>query len=174
MLSAATVALALVAQAANFGAEVRLFAFLVLPVVLVLGWATHLRLGDARGEDVWLVVGTNRLRHADLELAPELAPYFVTAHHDDEAGIRQIYGYSFVRTGGVPPSRVLASTPALVGVINAVVAGVLAGLAVEALGMPTAIYVADGAATGLVSAGHTRRRTNCQTVGTATGNANTN
>ena len=33
-------------------------------------------------DDAW-VVGMNRLRHAYLEAAPELRPYFVTAWTDD-------------------------------------------------------------------------------------------
>jgi len=93
VLSAAVVALALMAQATEFGEDFRLFALLVLPVVFFVGVATQLRLGDARNEDVWLVVGMNRLRHAYLELAPELEPYFVTSHHDDMPGIMQTYGY---------------------------------------------------------------------------------
>ena len=52
VLSAATVALALVAQATDFGGDFRLFALLVLPVVLVVGVGTHIRPGDARVEDV--------------------------------------------------------------------------------------------------------------------------
>jgi len=94
VLSAAVVALALVAQATAFGPGFRLFALLVLPVVLLVGLATVLRLGDANTDDFGLVLGMNRLRHAYLELAPELEPYFVTAHHDDEAGIMRSFGLS--------------------------------------------------------------------------------
>src|SRR5690348_12454467 len=72
VLSAAIVALALVAQATAFGPVCRLFALLVLPIVLLVGVATVLRLGAANGEDFGLVIGMNRLRHAYLELAPEL------------------------------------------------------------------------------------------------------
>jgi hypothetical protein len=70
VLSAATVALALVAQAAGFGDNFRVLALLVLPVVLVLGLGTQLRLVYAQGEDAWLVIGMNRLRHAFLEMPP--------------------------------------------------------------------------------------------------------
>src|SRR5262245_16104393 len=78
VLSAAVVALALVAQATTFGAGFRLFALLVLPIVLLVGLATVIRLADANTDDFGLVLGMNRLRHAYLELAPELEPYFVT------------------------------------------------------------------------------------------------
>src|SRR5215467_9441696 len=72
VLSAAVVALALVAQATAFGPSFRLFALLVLPVVLLAGLATLTRLGNANTDDFGVVLGMNRLRHAYLELAPEL------------------------------------------------------------------------------------------------------
>src|SRR4029077_4750130 len=87
VLSAAVVALALAAQATAFGPGFRLFALLVLPVVLLVGLATILRLDAANDEDFGLVVGMNQLRHGYLEFAPELEPYFVTAHYDDEASV---------------------------------------------------------------------------------------
>jgi hypothetical protein len=117
VLSAAVVALALVAQATAFGSEFRTFALLVLPVVLLMGLLTLLRLSDANTEEVGLVVGMNRLRQAYLELAPELEPYFVTGHDDDEASILQTYGLS---------------------------AGVLAALVTQALGASAASVVAVG------------------------------
>ena len=83
VLSAAAVAIALVAQATDFGPDARAFALVVLPVVLLVGLTTFFRLGEANTHDITLVIGMNRLRHAYVELAPELEPYFTTAHHDD-------------------------------------------------------------------------------------------
>jgi hypothetical protein len=140
VLSAAVVALALVAQATAFGPGFRTFALLVLPVVLLMGLLTLLRLSDANAEEVGLVLGMNRLRQAYLELAPELEPYFVTGHGDDEASILQTYGLS----ADVRFSRFLAGTPTLVAAINVVVAGVLAALVTQALGAPAASVVAVG------------------------------
>ena len=54
----------------------------------------------------------------------------MTAHHDDLAGVIRSHGPEF----RVFPARVLASTLMVVGVINALVAGVLAALLAEALG----------------------------------------
>jgi hypothetical protein len=153
VLSAAVVALALVAQVTAFGPGFRIFALLVLPVVLLMGVLTLLRLSDANTEEVGLVVGMNRLRHAYLELAPELEPYFVTGHHDDEAGIIQTYGLS----GPMRFGRFLAGTPTLVAAITVVVAGVLAALVAQALGAPEAavvpvgVVVAMAASAGLVT-----------------------
>src|SRR5690606_27520953 len=66
-LSAAAVAIALVAQASEFGDDFRIFALLVLPVVLLLCIGTAIRLNDALQEDVSLVMGMNRLRRAYLD-----------------------------------------------------------------------------------------------------------
>jgi hypothetical protein len=140
VLSAAVVALALVAQATAFGTGFRLFALLVLPVVLLMGVATFLRLGDANTDDFGLVLGMNRLRHAYLELAPDLEPYFVTGHHDDMASLTQSYGLGYHAGLG----RVLAATPNLVAIIDAVVFGVLAALIAQLLGSPDAAAVAIG------------------------------
>jgi hypothetical protein len=148
VLSAAVVALALVAQATAFGPGFRLFALLVLPVVLLVGVATRMRLSDANIEDLGLVMGMNRLRHAYLELAPELEPYFVTAHYDDQASVGQTYSLGYRSS----PSRVLASTPTLIGAIIVVVVGVLAALIANTLGAPDAVAVVVGIIAALLTA----------------------
>ena len=147
-LSAAVVALALVAQATAFGPGFRTFALLVLPVVLLVGLATVVRLDDTIIADYGLVIGMNRLRHAYLELAPELASYFVTAHHDDEAGVTASFGFG----SGYGFGRFLAATPNLVVAINVVVAGVLAALVAQTAGAPEAVVVALGVVGALAAA----------------------
>ena len=148
VLSAAVVALALVAQATAFGPGFRLFALLVLPIVLLVGVATVIRLAEDNAEDFGLVIGMNRLRHAYLELAPELEPYFVTGRFDDAAGIMQTYGpgvsFSLV--------RIIAGTPNLVAAINIVVVGVLAALIADTLGASDVIDVVVGVVAALVTA----------------------
>ncbi len=148
VLSAAVVALALVAQATAFGPGFRVFALLVLPIVLLVGVATVIRLGDANGDDFLLMIGMNRLRHAYLELAPELEPYFVTTHHDDEPSVMLSYGLN----QRLRLSRFLAGTPNLVAAINIVVAGVLAALIADTLGAPDVVDVAVGIVAALAAA----------------------
>jgi hypothetical protein len=140
ILSATVVALSLVAQATDFGERFRAFAFLVLPMVLIVGLATYLRVIEADREDAWLVVGMNRLRHAYLQLAPELEPYFVTSHHDDEPGVLQTYGFR----ADIGLSHLFSGTPVLVGLIDAVLAGLLAAIVCQALGGAVAIQIAVG------------------------------
>jgi hypothetical protein len=145
VLSAAVVALALAAQATGFGPDFRLFALVVLPVVLLVGLGTFSRLGHINQEDFWLVAGMNRLRHAYLELAPELEPYFVTGHDDDLTGIALTYTPSASRFGLNP---VLSSTPYVVGAINALVAGIFLALAAQAVGAQLAASIVAGGVGG--------------------------
>jgi hypothetical protein len=63
-LSGAVVALALVAQATDFGTGFHAFALVLLPVVWFLGLATIVRLGQVNREDAVWVQGMNRIRHA--------------------------------------------------------------------------------------------------------------
>jgi hypothetical protein len=146
VLSAAMVALALVAQVTGFGPGFRLFALLVLPIVLLVGLSTVIRLAEANDEDFNLVAGMNRLRHAYLELEPELEPYFITAHHDDEAGIMQTYGH-----GRISISHFLAGTPNVVGAINAVLVGVFAALIADTLGGSDTVDLVVGVVVALAA-----------------------
>jgi len=147
VLSATVVALSLVAQATGFGQNFRVFALLVLPIVLLIGLGTYIRLIEADIEDAWLVVGMNRLRQAYLELAPDLDPYFVTSHHDDEVGVLQTY--SFRRHVGV--SHLLSGSPVIVGIIDTVVTGVLAAVVCQALGGGVELQIAVGLAVALMT-----------------------
>jgi hypothetical protein len=158
VLSASVVALALVAQATDFSGTFRTFALLVLPVTLLLGIGTYIRLGDAMAEDVWLVMGMNRLRHGYLDLAPDLEPYFMTGHHDDFGGIMQTRG----PRPQMGPSRMLSATPTLVSVINSTLVGVIAALLVGIVNdqpvMTTGVGLVAAITAGVILAGLIPRR----------------
>jgi hypothetical protein len=130
VLSATVIALSLVANGTGFGQDFRTFALLILPVVLLIGVGTYFRLVEADIEDAWLVIGMNRLRHAYLELAPELEPYFVASHHDDGPGLLQTYAFR----SRVGMTHWLSGSPVIVGIIDAVVTGVLAVVVCQAVG----------------------------------------
>jgi hypothetical protein len=144
--SAAMVALALVAQTRGATADLRPFALAVLGLVLVVGLVTQLRVNFASTEDLALVIGMNRLRAAYVQLAPELCPYFVTSPHDDDRGIEQTYSMGVPRNA----SQVIGSAATVVALVNAVVAGMLMGLAAAALGASTRWAVVAGIVGGLV------------------------
>jgi hypothetical protein len=149
LLSAAVVAIALVAQATSFGPDARTFALLVLPVVLLIGITTYFRLGEANSSDIGLVIGMNRVRHAYLELAPELEPYFTASSYDDHAGIGDTYGAGYRYAAG----RVLGGTPALVAIINVVLAGAFSTLVAQGLGIGAGADVILGIIGALALAG---------------------
>lgn len=143
VLSGAVVALALVAQATAFGDAFVLFALLVLPVVLFVGVATFVRLVEVNNEDVHWVYGMNRLRHAYLDMEPDLAPYFVTGYTDDAAAIIRTYGSHGT---GSPLAHALVTTPATIAFVNAMVAAVLGVVALLEWQMSMVPAIVVGAA----------------------------
>ncbi len=124
-LSGSMVALGLIAGIDNAGDIFFAFAFVILPVELFIGVATLARMSAANYHDAMTVYGMNRIRGAYLEIAPDLAPYFVMGVHDDPTGISV--------TMGVPPRtptivHIVAATPFLINVLNCVVSGAIAAV----------------------------------------------
>ena len=141
-LSFAVVALALVGQATGFGEEFRLFALIVLPVVLFVGVTTSLRLDSANYHELICVAGMNRIRANYVKIAPSLAPVFVMGLTDDVRGIEL--------TAANPPHRgrlasVLAATPALLAVLNSTLVGTIVALLLLQLGLDLVAAVLVGA-----------------------------
>ncbi|HKX47538.1 MAG TPA: hypothetical protein VJM06_02655 [Gaiellaceae bacterium] len=147
-LSGSVVALALVAQASDFGSGFVAFALVLLPVVYFLGCVTIVRLAQVNLENARWVQGMNRIRNAYLQLAPELEPYFVTSKYDDDVGVR----VSTVAYGGPAPAyQAFVSAPGIVAVMNSVVAGAAAGIAGMALDLGIAWSLALGAVVFIAS-----------------------
>jgi hypothetical protein len=143
VLSAAIVALALLADATGFGSQTTTLALVLLPVVLFLGIAAHSRLVEINREEVELVLAMNRLRRAYLEIAPALEPYFTTGHHDDERGLAA--SYLLADRGGPRLRRwgqFLVNTPTIVATVDAAVAAAIVVLVVWAAEAATTVAVA--------------------------------
>lgn len=145
-LSGAVVALALVATSFHQGLVP--FALLLLPVVLFLGVATFVRLVEINAEDLRWVIGMNLLRHAYLEAAPELRPYFITGWHDDEAGIMATFG---ARPGPGVFAHEFVTAPGVLSVVDGVLAGALAGIVGQQVGADASFTLACSIATGLLT-----------------------
>jgi hypothetical protein len=144
-LSGAIVALGLVGGATGFGEAFTLFALVILPVVLFIGLATWIRLGVSNYHEAQCVIGMNRIRAAYLEIAPDLERYFVMSGHDDRRGIGI--------TMAVPPgggvlfwtAQILAGTPTVIMILNAVVAGAIAAIAALRSGAaPSTVLLVGG------------------------------
>jgi hypothetical protein len=148
-LSGAVVALALVAQATDFGGGFVAFALVLLPVVFFLGVVTIIRLSQINVEDALWVQGLNRLRHAYFELAPELEPYFVTSRYDDVPGLLVSTPRSRLRK----PFQAFVASPGVVAVLNSVVAGATAGIAGLGLELDAGASIAVGAAAFAIALG---------------------
>jgi hypothetical protein len=148
VLSGAVVALALVAQVTSFGDTFLTFALLILPIVLFVGVATFVRLVQINHEDLRWVIGMNRLRHAYLDSAPELRPYFVTGWHDDEAGVMTTFA---ARPGPGGFAHQFVTTPGILAVVNGMVGGTLAGIVVPRIGLAMPAGIAMAIAVGLLT-----------------------
>ena len=148
VLSGAVVALALVAQATAFDEGFVTFALLVLPVVLFVGVATFMRLVAINREDLGWVVGMNLLRHAYLEAAPGLRPYFVTGSGDDEGAIMATFGAT---PGPGSFAHEFVTTPGMLAVVDGVIAGILVGILALHAGLGTPIGIGSAIAVALLT-----------------------
>ena len=148
-LSSSIIALALVAQVSGvLGRAFEAFALVLLPVVYFLGVVTLARLLQAAAEWRTYGQGMNRIRHWYLEVAPEMAPYFVLPATDDPWASLAAVGIRRRNTW----QGMLASAPWIVVVVNSVLAGVVAGLLARLAGAPGPLLPAlAGAAAFVVS-----------------------
>jgi hypothetical protein len=152
ILSGAVIALALVAQADHFGPTFIAVAIFMLGVVLFVGVATVARLMMLNRDDYRWVVGMNRLRHAYLDLHPDLAPSFVTSPYDDLPGALQTLGIDI--TGGQRLGSFfhgMQTLPGMLSVIVAAVAGAIGALVGYAIGIPLVGVLVVGAAAFVVA-----------------------
>jgi hypothetical protein len=149
VLSGTVIALALVAQAGRFDTVFFAAALLLLPVVFFVGVTTIARIGNLNAEDARWVMGMNRIRHAYMEMHPELRQYFITGEHDDVRGIMTTFGISAPAPGQHFLSDLghgMQILPGMLTMMVAVVAGAWAALAVVAMGATQPVAIATGAA----------------------------
>jgi hypothetical protein len=152
ILSGAVIALALVAQADHFGTTFIAIAILTLLVVLFAGVATVARLMHLNRDDYRWVVGMNRLRHAYLELHPELEANFITSPYDDAHGALRTLGIDITAARGVGSLlHVFQTLPGMLSVIVAASVGAIGALVGVATGLPS-LGVVLAAAAGFVVA----------------------
>lgn len=148
-LSMSFVALALLAQGMSFGSQFLTIAAVVLAFDLVIGLATYGRISGANVDDMRALHGMARIRHAYTEIAPITKPYFTTATHDDADSVLTAYG-------NMPTTAVgtlfygLTTSGGMIGLITAMVGGVLAAVVGLILGVSGELAVWIGLGGGLV------------------------
>jgi hypothetical protein len=141
-LSASLISLALVAQLSELGTAFRGFALVLLPTVYVFGLVTHGRLAQAWVAWYGATQGMARIRHYYIEIAPEMAPYFLMPVYDDPR--------STLAGSGIGSRRGflqgLYTAPGAVGIVNSIVAAAFTGLVAHVLseGSPFATGLVGG------------------------------
>jgi hypothetical protein len=147
-LSAAVIVLGLVGPATHFGPEFFAFALIILPVALFVGVATFLRIDEGNRDDIFWVVGMNRIRQAYVRMRPAAAPFLILGTTDDLPGITQSFG---ALTGTYSVAHFFVTIPGMIAVIDAVLAGTIAGMAGTFTGASIAVLIAVGVAVGVVT-----------------------
>ena len=125
-VSGALLALALVAQLDRLGGTFLVFAFSVLPALLMLGVMSYARLADLAVHDAYYASAIGRIRSFYFDVAgPEARQYWLLGGGDDQHGV--------MRHAGQRPTRWHGWTrqATAVAAVTAAIAGVLGGLAVD-------------------------------------------
>jgi hypothetical protein len=145
-LGAGSVAIALVGGATDFRPAGFLpFTAIVLTILVVLGVTAYLRLVQINVEDATLVGAMNRIRAGYLSLEPGAARYLSTDAHDDAQGaLRSLTLGMQGPVGGSQVVQAMVTAPATVGILDAVVAGLLAGCLALMAGFDTLAAIAVG------------------------------
>ena len=135
LLSASLVGLGLVYQGSGGGPEFPAVAIAILSVDLFVGLATLGRIATASIEEFRAMQAMNRIRHAYFEISPAVRTYFSTSGYDDADSALEVYGALPERPGMLLNAlHGFTTMPGMIGVLNAVIAGALAGAITIALG----------------------------------------
>jgi len=127
LFSATLVALGLIATATGFSDSFLAAAAVLLALDLFVGLASIGRINAATNEDIRYLQGMNRLRHAYLEMVPELDQYFITSGFDDYRSVTSFYGQAPLDSFGAILHG-FTTAAAMVAVICSAVAGALAAV----------------------------------------------
>jgi hypothetical protein len=148
-LSASLVALALVSQGMGFDRDFLLLAAIILGFDLFIGLATLGRVSSASNDDLRCIAGMNRIRHAYLEIAPGLEPYFSTSRYDDLPGILSTYGEVSQTSSRNALGFIhgLTTTDGMVGMITMVIGGVFGAVMALLVGAEPTVAIGAGLAT---------------------------
>ena len=149
VLSGAVIALALLAQATQFGRETLSFAAVLFAVSLFIGLATFVRCVAINLEDAHWVLGISLLRRAYLQMVPELEPFFLASYQFGIEPGKLGYGWT-QRLGNLANS--LTTTSSVVAALNSVLTGSLASDLCALAGLALTPTLAVGAGVSLVAA----------------------
>lgn len=148
-LSMSFVGLALLAQAMSFGGDFLGVAALILGFDVVIGLTTFLRINGANVDDLRAVHGMARIRHAYTQITPIVVPYFTTATHDDIDAVTSVYGAG---SDGLAAQFLygLSTSNGMVGLIVAMVSGLLTTVLAMIAGVETGMAIWIGLAGAVI------------------------
>jgi hypothetical protein len=144
LVSMSLVALALLAQAMEFGPTFLAVAAITLAFDLLVGLATIARVLGAVDDDLRAMHGMSRIRHGYLEVAPQLRPYFTSPVHDDVRSV--MAGYGKAHTGIFGVVYFLSTSLGLMVLLVSLTAGIVSVVTALAAGASTTVAVWIGVA----------------------------
>ncbi len=147
LVSMSFVGLALLAQARGFDRDFLVLAAIAMIFDLLVGLAVIARVLGAIDEDLRALHGMSRLRHAYLEVAPYLRPYFTTPVNDDARSVMTSYGKEHVGVAAVV--YFFSTSVGLMVLIVSVLAGLASAVGVSAAGGGVDLAVGAGVTLGL-------------------------
>ena len=147
LVSMSFVGLALLAQARGFDRDFLVLAAIAMIFDLLVGLAVIARVLGAIDEDLRALHGMSRLRHAYLEVAPYLRPYFTTPVNDDARSVMTSYGKEHVGVAAVV--YFFSTSVGLMVLIVSVLAGLASAVGVSAAGGGVDLAVGAGVTVGL-------------------------
>ncbi len=163
VLSAAAVAVGLVAQASGAGTVLVPFTVVVLAIALFVGLSTFLRVVQAMQEVTLIILGMNRIRRFMRDAAPRYAKLFTLPVNDDEASLhRGIGGMHGHGAQGMRRGYGVLQVPGVIAAVNAALAAVAAAIAVAGVVTQTTAILVGALVFVVVLAGslrHWRRAT---------------
>ena len=134
-LSISFVVLALIAQETSFADPFLGIAAIILTFDFVIGLTTFGRILGTTSDDLRVVQAMARVRHGYLEIAPHLEPYFSEGTTDDVPGVMRTYRAPRSGLRGVLYG--LTTSTGMMGIVVALLGGVLAGVLALLAGVGT-------------------------------------
>jgi hypothetical protein len=149
LLSGMVIALSFLAQATKFGSETAIVALVLVPVILFIGVTTFIRSVAINQEDSRWVTGMSLIRHAYLQINPELERYFV-ADHGDRPAPRALGHGRQQRLRHL--ARSLTTTSGVVAALDSILAGAIASILAGLITRDGIVSIVAGSAISLVAA----------------------
>jgi len=146
------VGLSLLGAALGFTRDVLIIAVFVVGFDVLIGMVTYRRVADTGHEDLLAMQAMNRIRQGYIRVAPGSRSYLTAGTFDDLPSVLNSYGFGDTSAPSAAGTIAygLSTSLGLVGMVVAVVSGVLAALIALAAGGTPPTAVTAGIATTVI------------------------